>query len=472
MNQADSRRILWANGIIAAFYLRDDQIPAYKHLRSHRFPVYEAARRFGKTTIELCVDIENSINNNQHITRWCEPWKYQAREIVMPEMDKIQESCPSFLKAKFYKTDSFYEWPKTGSRLYLRGVNEDRGESSRGSFAHKIVADEKGSWKDPEYIVNEVLLPQLLTTKGALGSLSTPPRNLAHRWYADKELAVRDGRFLQNIIHDNKSLTREDIELFCEAMGGPQSPAWRREALCEAVPDGELQVVPEYREDLNDVPDDHPRPAYFDCYVGGDSGADDNTALLFGYYDFLHDTIVIEDELILSGKTSEVITDQAKRKEKENWGDKKKPLRRVYDADKQILIDITSTHGYSVYLPEKTDRIAAIRTFRIRVKQGKFKVKKKCKVLRYQMRVGMWRDEKHLDFERSEDENLKHLDAIAAAVYFNRSVITSRNPYPQHEGVSLASHYVPEHVLKERSEDEALADLFSSPLGGMIGGRS
>jgi hypothetical protein len=453
-----SKADLWALGIIAPWYLYDYQISVYDFLVSTRWPVFEATRRFGKTTTKLVDAQEKSRRQERRVTRWCEPLKEQARNIVMPEMERIQGSCPSKLRARFYRTDSFYEFPTTGSRIYLLGVNEDRGEGARGSYAHEIVADEVGFWVEPQYIINEVLMPQLLTTGGDMACMSTPPRDLAHYWYTIVERAARDGRLIQRNFDTVTSIKESEKEAFILAMGGRESTAVRRELYLERVADAESLVIPEFKPDLVELDDDHPAPAFFDAYVAGDSGADDNTAILFGYYDFAADTVVIEDEYVVAGKTTEDIVAAAKVKEEALWKDLK-PFRRVYDADKQLLLDICTTHRYSVVLPDKADKIAAINSLRTRVGAGKFKVKKRCRNLLRQLQVGMWRDEKHSDFERSKE--LGHLDAIAAAIYFNRSIIVSRNPYPHNAGVSHQTHFIPPGV-GSHGEKEALTRAFSS----------
>lgn len=467
MNQSDSRRILWEHGSVSSFYLRDDQLPVYEFLHKQKEPFLEASRRYGKTTIILCYVLEKLRANPNWICRWVLPEKDQARTIVMPEIEKIQADCPDDLQFEFRRTDSVYVGPN-GSQLFLYGVDKDKGKKLRGPLAHIVVADEFGFWNHPR-VLRSVLRPQLLTTRGQLIIASTPSEDIGHPYYSYREKARRKDRFIQRTIYDNKSLTLDEIQAEMEEQGGADSHTWKREYLCQDVGDPTLRIVPEWNDERNIIPDDTARPSHFDAYVGGDSGVDDNTFIVFGYYDFLNDEVVIEDEFVTSGKPTKEIIDQAKIIEERIWGEKK-PFRRVYDADKQVLVDVTSTHGYSVYLPEKAEKVQAINRFRVRVGAGKFKVKKKCVNLIRQLKVGQWRDEKHTDFARSEE--LKHLDGIAAAVYFNRSVITSRNPYPQYEGVSLGSHFVPEHALKERSEDEALADLFSSPLGGMFGGRT
>ena len=457
ISTADARAYLWENGLIGPWYLREDQFGVYEFLHKHRFPLFEASRRYGKTTCDLVCVQEKLRRTELGVWRWCEPWKYQAREIVMPEMDKIQDSCPEHLKFKFYKTDSFYELPTNGARLYLRGVNEDRGESSRGAYAHGITLDEKGSIREPEYVKNEVLLPQLLTTRGVMHELSTPPRNLGHVWYSDKEIAIREGRFLQRLVTDNASLSQEDIDLMCKAVGGVDSPAWRREFLCEPVSDPDMLIVPEYSDTENVVPDDYPRPDFFTPYVGGDSGADDNTALLFGWYDFTKNERVIEEELVLAGRTTKEIVALAKQIEIELWGGTR-PRARVYDAPKQLIFDLFGSYEYPVEMPQKDDKIAAIHQLRVEVGARRVKVKARCTNLRRQLRVGMWKDEKHLDFERTE--GLGHLDAVAALIYFNRRIDTKFNPIPHGYGLDRERQIVPDKPISDGSTEARLASLF------------
>ena len=468
MDQSEARKLSWQHGTIAAWYLRPSQLDIYELLLACKRPHVECARQFGKTTTILAYIMELLNQHPGWICRWCEPWKEQCHEIVIPAVNKLQEWAPTNKKMKWREKGSQYIHPN-GSILYLRGVNEDKGESSRGPHSHVIVADEFGSWKNARYIVDDVLKPQLETTNGPFIFASTPPEDLGHLYYIYADTALMEGRFIQKIIHDNESLPPARIEEIKKDCGGETTAAWLRERLCQRIKNPEMTVIPEYEDTLegNVVPNDYKAPDYFDCYVGGDNGADDNTVLLFGYYDFLNDEIVIENELVLNNQTSEVIAKRAKDIERDLWQEgEKKPYRRVYDADKQVLIDMVSTHKYTVYAPEKADRIAAIRALRIRVKQRKFKIKARCKVLRHQLNVGMWRDEKHLDFQRSDDEMLKHLDAIAAAVYFNRSVVKNRNPYPQYPGASPYTHLVPEPLLSSNPEDQAIVDAFTNVFGG------
>lgn len=455
---------LWALGIIAPWYLREDQIPIYEILLREKNPFIECARRYGKTTSILCYVIELMLRNPGWVAMWCEPDKNQAREIVRPEMEKVFATAPPGMRPRWSGIDSFYRFPTTGSIFKLRGVNHDRGDSARGNVANVIVADEFGTWKDPDYIVTEALRPQLQTTGGPFIFASTPPEDLGHAYYDHKAWAVRDRRFIKRIIHDNASLSRERVQELIKECRGEDTPAWQREYLCEPVSNPERTVIPEYDPKVHDLDDDAPAPEFYDAYVGMDLGFNDCTAVLFGYWDFMRATLVIEDEYVVSGKNSKEIVDACKAKEFSLWKHTP-PYRRIGDNDLQQLHDMVSVFGYYVEPTQKDDKLAALNALRLRFSSGKIKIKKRCESLRYQVKVGLWND-RRTGFQRGEKTG--HLDAIDALIYLSRNVSESRNPFPSNVGVSQATHYInPEQARTRGKEEKAFDALFDPFPGGL-----
>lgn len=461
LSLVEARAKAWQLGIVAPWYLRPSQLDLYFLIQEQRFPFIEASRRFGKTTSKLAFVAEKLLKHPGWVCRWCCPEQKQARTIVKPIMDKLMATSPEPTRFKWMTTDSVYVGPQD-QMIYLIGVN-DNAESARGPASNIIVADEYGSWKEPEYVCNDILSPQLQGQEGQwFIKGSTPPRDLDHVYYREKEVAIRKGRYVKKVIYDNESLTEAELQEIIEECGGVNSTTFRREYLCEEVSDAEILVIPEWSEQ-NIVPDDYPRPDYFDAYVAGDSGADDNTFITFAYYDFLKDEVIVEDEICINGQTSRQIVESAKSKERLLWGSKP-PYRRVYDADKQLLIDIMRDHHYAMTFPRKEDKVASIHELRLRVGSRKLKAKAHCKNLIRQMRVGMWKDEKHTDFQRTA--SLGHLDGIAAALYLNRSIDKTHNPWPQNMGLSVYSHFIPDPTSSSEGKNEkALLDVFGGPRG-------
>ena len=183
----EARSEAWIRGLVSPWYLRDSQLDIYYLLSRERRPFIEAARRFGKTTSILAFVIEKLRQNPGWICRWCFPFKTQAREVLLAEMIKLQRDCPDEYRFNYHTVDSVFVGPGD-SRIYIRGVNEDRGESARGAAANIIVADEFGFWVEPSYIIKEVLFPQLQNQEGQwLIKASTPPRDLGHLYYQERE---------------------------------------------------------------------------------------------------------------------------------------------------------------------------------------------------------------------------------------------------------------------------------------------
>lgn len=452
---------LWEMGIVGAWYLTKNQLDAYELLKNNQDPFLEAGRRFGKSTTGIIHVIEKERQKEGQIWRWCEPWKNQAREIVIPEMENLQRYAPKKYRWKYYKTDSLYAGPN-GGKLYLRGVNEDKGESARGPKADGIVADEIGSWAEPDYILKEVLRPQLLTTNGQLISMGTPPPDLGHPFYAYKEKAIRDGRFLQKTVYHNDLITPEKILKLIEECGGPNSPAWRREYLCEPISEPDRLVIPEFTE-AHVFSGEECLPKHFDAYVGCDLGFNDNTALIFGVYDFLNRTLLILDELVVSGKNSKEIAEGAKAVERRLWGDKK-PYLRISDNDKQQLYDMSSLFGYQMLPTRKDDKLAAINQLRVRFTHGKIKIHERCQALKYQLKVGLW-NEKRTDYLRGDVTG--HLDAIDALVYLNRNVNEHRNPYPA-DSHDYGTHHIPTPSPSVQGDNAILQKAFESPFARKV----
>lgn len=462
--QLEAQKELSAMGIYGPWYLRPSQLDIYDLVLREPNAFIEASRRFGKTTSLICFVMEMLDQHPGWICRWCEPWKHQARQIVRPIINKIQWHTPEERKFQWKTQDSVYVHPN-GSQFYLVGVNDDCGESARGPASNIIVADEYGSWKEAAYILNDILRPQLQEQEGRwLVRTSTPPPDMDHVFYIDREVAIRKGRHIKKTIFDKEALNEAELAEIIEESGGIESETFRREYLCEDVIEAKMQVVPEYHDVENVVPDDYERPQFFTPYVAGDSGADDNTALLFGYYDFSKDEEVIEQEVVTNGLTTREIVDLAKRIEHELWGSVT-PKKRVYDAPKQLIYDIFTEYKWSAQMPDKDDKTAAVHLLRNRIGSRKFKIKERCAGLRRQLRVGRWKDEKKTDFQRTE--NLGHLDAIAAAIYFNRSIDRKLNPVPHHQGLSKTTHYIPPvSAVSRNSTEERLASLFGSRTRG------
>jgi len=466
----------WKQGCVSNWYLKPKQALALDFISQTSSPFFEASRRYGKTTTVLAYVLEQSIKTSGLITRWCEPWKNQCREIVMPEMDQIQAKIPIEERFRWQQTDSVYIHPNA-SKIYLRGVNEDRAESARGPKSDIIVADEIGSWREPTYVLNEVLRPQLLTTNGKLICTGTPPRNLAHVFYDMKDRAIQEKRFIQRLIHEQELVSWEQVEKYVLEMGGWDSSAVRRELLCEKVIDKNFAIIPEWDDRfVQDVS----RDAFFQFYGKYDSldiGVRDNTVCLFAYYDFKRAALIILDEVVLSGPemTTERLAEEARAKETEHFGiawertqieakvrwkavmPPNTRMRRVSDIDLRMVNDMSQLHGLYFEPTDKGYLEEMVNEVRVWVGNGRVLVNPRCKNLIECLKCGIW-DEDRKQWERSE--RLGHFDALASLMYMIRNVDRQTNPIPMEFGKSEDEYFFSAPKSKEKKKD-ALKKIFN-----------
>jgi hypothetical protein len=456
-----ARHKLWTKGIIGNWYLYDYQQAIVEFLRKHDDPFIEAARQIGKTTTIIVHSQERALKQRFHVTRWCEPWKNQAREIVKPEMDKQNAEAREGWASSWTSADSYYLYPSTMARLYLRGVNEDGGRSARGPFADVVVADEFGFWNEPE-ILEKVLKPQLGSPRKAGRQAivaSTPPENLGHVYYVKRRLAEMQGRFMRMTIRDI-GLSQEQLDKMAEDYGGWESEVWRREYLCEEVADPKKLVIPEFDVDRHVVDDSYPRPTFFTAYTGADLGFEDFTGMLFVYFDFHKQEVVVEDEICVAGKNSMEITSSAIVKEKDLWGIQH-PHARWSDNDPQLIYDMGTLHGYWMTGVRKRPgyKFAAVNEARIRFQMGKVKIKRRCKQFIHQLRTGMWAGKNKSSFMRGETTG--HLDLIDAFIHVHDNIDFRLNPWPRYPGAALDTHVILEEP--DRTADKQLEQAFSNP---------
>lgn len=483
-NQERNARLIaiskcFRQGVIAPWYLKPKQRTVIDELRAMKDPFLEASRRFGKTTTVLVHVIEECCRH-KIIARWCEPWKNQCREIVMPEMDKIQSFISNGYRFDWKATDSYYECRWNGSRIYMRGVNDDRGESARGSASHIIVADELGSWRNTGYILTEVLGPQLLTTKGKMIFMGTPPNNQTHLFYELKDKAVTERRFIQRLIYDQEIVDWDVIEEAIKRAGGWDSTAVKREYLCQKITDPKFSIIPEWKDDyIEDVP----RDDLFQFYLKIDAldiGVRDLTVCLFAYYDFRRAKLIVIDEVVMNGPTmtTEKLAEAIRAKENElfgiTWaeiyeGPKKRwkveapkhfRMRRVSDIDLLLLNDLTNIHSLYFEPTDKGYLEEMVNEVRLWVGAGRVLVNPKCTYTIDSLRYGIW-DEKRNEWERSD--RLGHFDALASLMYMIRNVDSRTNPIPITHGRAVADTFFTEEPDVKKDKLRKMLN----PYGGL-----
>lgn len=439
--------------------------------------VDNCSRRLGKS-FRLCLratEVCRQVPNAQ--ARIIAPTQKQMRNILLPLIRTICKDSPEEIKPVWKQMDSLWYFPGTDSELHVAGSNNGHEDDSRGTASHWIGIEEAGYIDNLEYLVQDVLMPQLLTTRldtnnrfGKLVMVSTPPPTPSHPYVDMAEVARAKGNYSEYTIHDS-GYPAWLIEKFCEAAGGADSTTWMREYLCQFVIDKNLALVPEW-SDTYVV--EWPRSDFFrfyHLYNGMDLGVSDFTVCLFGYYDFRAGRLVIEDELVMNGPqmTTPLLGDAIKAKRVALWPKvqadgtliSRDVYRAVSDNDNPLLLnDLATLHGINFQPVVKDSLNAMVNAMRILIGSGRLVVHPRCKQLVGCLRTGVWENEKRKAWFNSGPGKFGHFDALAALMYLIRNLDMQTNPIPPLLNIDESTHFInPDAAQQESQKIEAVKRL-------------
>lgn len=448
--QRQCRAVCWEAGDLSyalhAVQLRGRAMMRDVRARKVRRGVWNWGRRLGKTYGAVALALEESLATPGARIPYAAPTEKMVKEFIHPIFSELAEHAPASLRP--HLVDG--EWRMPGERRIIPVGCEDRKKADRlrGPKAHACIVDEGGYIPILDYVCTEVLWPQLLTTQGWMLVASTPPASPAHPFVGMIARAEEQGAYMHASVRESPLISPEEIEAYCNELGGPASSKWLREGEARIVVDETRAVLPEWQglEASGVLVQEVSRAEHFDCYVAADLGYLDLTVVLFGWWDFRNARLVVEDELVLQRTTSARIQADAAEKEGALWGEHR-VFRRVADgsaitvADMRALEAKRGTDTDALWtLPMKDDKEAAINALRIGLTRGEVVVHPRCKVTIAHCRHAVW-NEARTSFERSGDEG--HFDAVDALLYMHRSVVRSRNPYPPDwHGVDVMTHHV------------------------------
>jgi hypothetical protein len=398
--------------------------------------VWSCSRRIGKSYALCCIAVEQCLQKPNTIVKFIAPTQKHVKMIIRPLLKEIFRDCPKDLKPDFRTADNIYRFDN-GSEIQLAGTDSGHAENLRGGSSNLCIVDEAGFCDDLRYIIQSILIPTTTTTHGKIILSSTPPKNVNHEFVKYMEDAEIKGNFVKKTIYDGlgSRITQKMIDEIIEELGGIDSPDFRREYLCELIRDEELTVIPEFDDILQKkIVTEWQRPAYFDIYVSGDLGKKDYSVFLFGYYDFRHGKLVIEDEIALRGRNldTEILAHAIKQKEKEHFtnpvtNEIQAPYLRVCDNNLIVIGDMYKLHNLNFMPTAKDDAAMALNNVRILIKQERIIIHPRCKTLISHLKYATW-DKNKNTFARSVE--FGHYDAVDALKYFCRAVQQTKNPYP------------------------------------------
>lgn len=394
------------------------------------------SRRLGKSFLLCLISAEQCLQNKNSIVKYICPKQKMVKTIIKPIMRTIFENAPEGMKPEFKTNDNLFEFPN-GSQIQLAGTDNGNHENLRGGYSNIWIVDEAGFCDELDYVVNSVLSPTTDTTDGFGILASTPSKEPDHPFISEfVERFDMEGRLLKYTIDDNPMMTPEKIKKIEDRyVGGRTNPEFRREYLCEIIRDEEDVVIPEFNAAAEkDIVKEDKRPNFFDSYVGMDIGGKDFTVALFGYYDYLNNFVVIEDELVLKNRqNSQAIAEGLKSKIELNWGEKP-PYLMFADNNNQILLnDLQMYHGLNFITTRKDNKEAAINRVRLMINNRELVINPRCTTLIAHLKACTWVKSKtavgYKKFARAADGS--HYDAVDALIYLLRNVVYGKNPYPK-----------------------------------------
>lgn len=417
----------WTAGDLA-YLLHESQETVHDQLRKLdpkiRQRVVFISRRWGKSWLGVIMALEDCLRNQNAQVFICGPTLKHVNSIVVPLVKEITGEASDGL-IKRTKTDLRWDFAN-GSALIL-GAFDTAIENFRGQRATSIYLEESGLSNPNEYIyiLNSVLLPTLLHSKGPITHLTTPSVILDHPLHTLTIPRARlQGAFFEKTVYDNPLITRETIQELMAEVGGEDTIAWQREFLVKLVRDINTVVVPEFNQDIH-VRSDIEIPSHVKWTVAGDLGfSRDLSAVCVGFYDFERAMPVIWDAIVLprGAKTDEIVG--YIRELELRWNIKGN--NRHIDAEARLLADIRDDHKLHIQLPAKDNAEAQLNRFRIAFGQNNIEIHSRCKHLITTLQSQRW-NHNRTDYERTDA--LGHADSLVAALYWYR-MLDKSNPFP------------------------------------------
>jgi hypothetical protein len=435
----------WRRGFLK-YLLHDTQRQIYDALATstHRRHFLCCSRRLGKSFLLTVLCFEMALRKKSSRVLYLAPWAKDAADIVKDAAEYILPDCPPEFRPDYNAQAREFLF-KNGSIIRFRGTNGETAQFLRGGSADLVVIDECGLVDDLKHVVNDVVTPMTLTTRGRVILATTPARTPGHDAKKLYDQCVETGAVHEFTILAAPHLTEDDrrealvsagedpkdVPLILNGAMAPKTTTAQREYFCQWVTDAGLAVVPEFdaqaRHEMVKV---LPRPQYFDAYTAMDPGFVDNTGVLFGYWDVREQKLVIEDEWLASHAGTPDIAAAIRSKEKALWGDLQ-PFMRICDVEKRLISDLIRNFGLPFSTVLKNDSKGAVWNMRQMVKSRQIVIHPRCVALVRQMQNAIWNPRASDMAHDPSAEGLDgHYDLVAALKYLCRTIVRDRNPYP------------------------------------------
>lgn len=425
--------------------------------------VGNCSRQLGKSFWGVTKCIEQAIKHPKSQIRYGAAFQSDLTDFILPAFNKVLEDCPPIICPKYKVQGSKWVFPN-GSEIKLCGLDKSPN-SLRGNTLDLLCLDEVGFVSNLDYIYKSVIIPATTHRPNAkIILISTPPNSPDHPFTDYCNKAKQEGGYAEFNIYTNPLINQDTIDRLAAESGGINSTTFLREYMCQFVLDSNSAIVPEWNDEyIREAPKDE----YFQYYhklTAMDMGRVDDTALIFGYYDFKQATLFIQDELIYNKEMGDWTTldlkDGINKKELELWGTTK-PLKRIADSNNpHLLADLSTLHNVQFQATSKISLEAMVNELRILVGEGRIIIDPKCVNTIGCLKFGIW-DKNRSMFARSKVYG--HYDALAGLIYLVRNLPKHSNPVPSSHGHEQHRSFMG-HIQKGKGSISSQA-LAKSMLG-------
>ena len=447
LTKTEIKAELWRRGVLIykMHSIQKEMYQLYMNAGPRSTQVWLLSRQTGKSYCLALMALMEAIQKPNSIIKLLTDTKLHVQTIFEPIFREIMEDCPEDVRPNYIPTKFIYEFAN-GSQIQMAGTDAGNAERLRGQKSTLILVDEAGSCTKLNYNVLSILLPTTTHTGGKLILASTPPEEPDHDFVQFIEQAEQEKCLTRKTLFDNPLLSDFEKESIVSRFpGGRNNTQFRREYMVEVIRDEKRTVIPEFDENVvKDIVREYPKPPFYTPYTAMDLGFKDLTVVLFGYYDFKNDKIVIEDELTVKG--SELKLDKFGQEilatEEKLWlniytNEQIVPDIRVSDIDLIVIQEINrQSHSLLNFQPVKKEpgyKLPLINQLRIMLPSGKIIINPKCTTLIRHLKNARWKDASAKDdFARSPDDG--HYDAVDALLYMVKSIVYTKNPYPNNYG--------------------------------------
>ena len=394
--------------------------------------VFHCARRLGKTHLLCVISACMAINKPNAQIRYATFTQKALKKMVLPIFKQLFGEMPTKFRPTFNVQDGSYKFPN-GSQIHLSGVNNGHSDDLRGTSSDLCLIDEAGFIDELTYLVESVLMPQLLTVPNAkLIMASSSPLSPAHEFVDYINQAKLDDLYHSFDIYSG-GYKPELLQEFCKEAGGSNSTTWRREYRNEVIVDEVLAVIPEWGTKGPTKVVHSQFYNFYHRYCSADWGVRDKTAVLWGYYDFQRAKLVIEAEYTCSGPDSTTRSIANAIKATEAKLGYTKIHRRPADNNELILLQDLAGEFNLHFFPTTKDTLAAmVNEARLWVQNNRLEVSENCPELLACLQFAVFNNDKRSEFGRSKA--LGHYDALASLIYMIRNIDQHTNPIPHNYG--------------------------------------